>query len=295
MGRTSAVTLRDLVANAATRLRDAGLPPTDAAFDAELLARTVLSWDRATLLTRIHDAPPEGFLERYESLVTRREHREPAAQVIGFREFWGRPFRVTRDVLVPRPETELIVEEALRRFPGALTASGERVRLADIGTGSGCLAISLALAWPAVDVTATDISEAALAVAKANALRHGVSTRIQFVRTDLFDGLTAGFHLVVANPPYVQNGDRPALSPEVRDYEPAEALFGGEDGLEVIRRLLDGMADALHPQGVALMEFGAGQDDIVADSVSGRPRLRLERLVNDLKGIPRMAVIARRT
>ena len=285
----SSDTIRAHIEAAAARLRTAGLPPNDAAFDADLLARSVLRWDRADLVARAHEPPPPGFAVEYDALVARRADREPAAQVIGRREFWARDFEVTRDVLVPRPETELIVEAALD-----LHRTTPPRRVVDVGTGSGCLAVTLALEWPDADMTATDISEAALHVAARNAARHGVDGRIRFVRTSVLAGLPSGFDLIVANPPYVRSGDRPALSREVRDYEPAEALFGGEDGLDVVRTLLDQSADALGPGGHLLMEFGAGQDDQVTSLVEARPRLNLDRILADLSGIPRTAVVSRR-
>jgi release factor glutamine methyltransferase len=282
-------TIAARIRRAATRLRDAGLGPRDAVFDAELLARSVLGWGRAELLTRAEEPTSEDFTARYEALIARRERREPAAQVLGQREFWGRDFAVTRDVLVPRPESELIVETALE-----LHAASIPRRLVDVGTGSGCLAVSLALEWPAVQVLATDVSEKALRVAARNAVRHGVADQIQFVRTDLLTGLAPGLELVVANPPYVRSSDRPALSPEVRDYEPAEALFGGADGLDIVRALLDQASRALKCGGRLVMEFGAGQDDDVTALVTRCPALELETIRCDLQAIPRVAVVARR-
>ena len=274
---------------AATRLRDAGLRPPDAAFDAEMLARSVLGWDRAELLTRANHPTSEDFAVRYDALIARRERREPAAQVVGRREFWGRDFEVTRDVLVPRPETELIIETALELYAG-----DPPVLLVDVGTGSGCLAVTLALEWPAAHVIATDVSNAALRVARRNALRYRVAERVHPLQTDLLAGLSAGFELIIANPPYVRSGDRPALTPEVRDYEPAEALFGGADGLDVVRALLDQASGALRPGGRLLMEFGAGQDDDVAALIVAHPILALDEIRSDLRGIPRTSVVSRR-
>lgn len=281
-------TLQSLVQAAATRLERAGLSSREAAFDAGLLARAVLGWDRAALLARAPAPPPAGFTEQYETLVARRERREPAAQVLGFREFWGRPFEVTRDVLVPRPETELIVEAALA-FLATRRGDGTP-RVVDVGTGSGCLAVTLALETN-IPIVATDISEAALDVARRNAQRLGAAG-VEFVRTDLLDGLAPGFDVIVSNPPYVREGDRRALSPEVRDYEPEAALFGGADGLEVVRALLDTAPRYLAPGGRLFMEFGAGQDDRIESLIAARPGLGIEEVRADLQGIPRMAIIA---
>ena len=281
-------TIQSLIHAAAARLERAGLSASDAMFDAGLLARAVLGWDRATMLTRAPASPPPGFAEAYETLVARRERREPAAQVLGFREFWGRPFEVTRDVLVPRPETELIVEATLAFVNGA-RANGTP-RIVDVGTGTGCLAITLSLE-AGVPVVATDISGPALQVARRNAHRLDAGD-IHFVRTNLLDGLVPGFDAIVSNPPYVRTADRLALSPEVREYEPEEALFGGPDGLDIVRALLDAVPDYLARDGRLFMEFGAGQDDRVVELFAERPRLRLDELREDLQGIPRMAIVA---
>jgi release factor glutamine methyltransferase len=271
---------------AAARLERAGLPGRDAAFDARLLARAVLDWDAATLLARASEPPPPGFLPRYDELIARRERREPAAQVVGFREFWGRPFEVTRDVLVPRPETELIVESVLPFLAGRVTSSGARI--VDVGTGSGCVAITLALEARR-PVIATDISAAALRVAARNTAR--LHADVALVRTNLLEGFCSGFDIITANLPYVRSGDRRALSPEVREYEPAEALFGGADGLDLVRALLDCTPDYLARDGRLFLECGAGQDDRVAALVAERRALTLHDVRADLQGIPRMAIV----
>jgi release factor glutamine methyltransferase len=301
------MTFHDRIAAARARLAAAGLPADAAAFDAEVLARIALGWNRAQYLARRSGPVPPGFAVAYETLVARRERREPVAQIAGVREFWTRDFEVTRDVLTPRPETELIVEEALARrastATGATTGGSarrpgpaimRRVRAVDVGTGSGCLAVTLALEMPEADVVATDISDRALAVARRNADRLGAARRVRFVRTSLLEGLAPGFDLIVSNPPYVPDHQRQALSSEVRDYEPREAVFGGSDGFDLIRRLLVQAADRLAPDGRLLMEFGAGQDEQLQAVVSGCAGLMLCAIRDDLQGIPRMAVIRRR-
>jgi peptide chain release factor 1 len=229
----------------------------------------------------------EGDLGRAHrhALLARRERREPVAQILGIREFWGREFVVTSAVLTPRPETELVVEEAVLRFKGSPPQ-----RVIDVGTGSGCLAVTLALEFPDAAVVATDISAAALEVARANARRLGAA-RIRFVEMNLLDAIAPGsIQLIVANPPYVPAVARPALSPEVREYEPGVALFGGSDGLGIIRRLLPAASATLVPGGWLLMEFGAGSDDEVRAAVEETPGLRLEVIEDDLQGIPRVVV-----
>jgi release factor glutamine methyltransferase len=285
--------LHQIVVAARERLSRSGLPPDTAAIDAEVLARHVLGWDRARYLAERGDPPPSGFAAAYEPLLARRAAREPVAQILGRREFWGRDFEVSRDVLTPRPETEIIVEEALDHA-GRLrrTRRGAPLRLVDVGTGSGCLAITLALEVPGARVVATDISFAALTVARRNAGRLGAAG-VGFVETSLLEGLAPGFDVIVSNPPYVPLRVRRALSPDVRDYEPHEALFGGDDGLDVIRNLLNQAASALAPDGVLIMEFGAGQDDEVRALVAERPDLDLLTVRADLQGIDRVAVARR--
>ncbi len=297
------VTLHDRVRAARERLVAAGLAEQHATIDAEVLARLALGWDRAEYLARRSDAPPLGFQSAYEPLVARRARREPVAQIAGYREFWNRDFEVSRDVLTPRPETELIVEEALAIHASAtgeasmvapsLLRAAKPWRLVDVGTGSGCLAVTLALELPGVDVLATEISERALAVAQRNAIRLGAADQVRFVCTSLLEGVAPGIDMIVSNPPYVPAAYRSGLSSEVRDYEPAEAVFGGADGFELIRTLLQQSAALLVRRGWLLMEFGAGQDDQVRAIVAEYPPLAVEAIRDDLQGIPRMAVIRR--
>jgi release factor glutamine methyltransferase len=279
------MTLHEHVAQGIGRLERAGLSPSTATIDAAVLARAALGWDRAQYLAHLHDSPPETFAAAFDALLARRERREPVAQILGIREFWGREFVVTSAVLTPRPETELVVEEAVLRFKGSPPQ-----RVIDVGTGSGCLAVTLALEFPDAAVVATDISAAALEVARANARRLGAA-RIRFVEMNLLDAIAPGsIQLIVANPPYVPAVARPALSPEVREYEPGVALFGGSDGLGIIRRLLPAASATLVPGGWLLMEFGAGSDDEVRAAVEETPGLRLEVIEDDLQGIPRVVV-----
>jgi len=277
-----------LVDEAGARLSRAGLDPAEARRDAELLARTVLDWDRAAYVLGRRLPAPATFHTAYEAVVARRAAREPVAYIRGTQEFWGREFTVTPAVLVPRPETELIIEEAL-----ALTDATRRYTIADVGTGSGCLAITLAIERPASAIVATDVSRSALAVADGNARRlHARSVR--FVETDLLDGVQGPFDLVVSNPPYVRDGDRTTLPPEVRDHEPAAALFSGPDGLAHIRRLIPAAAAVGRSQGNLLFEIGAGQAEDVAAIVDGSAEWTLLGIRPDLQAIRRVVVLARR-
>ena len=277
------------VAAARQRLREAGIPLDEADLDARLLAEHVLEWDATRFFTSANGPEPDDFAATYEPLVERRARREPLAYITGRQAFWDLVFEVSPAVLIPRPESELIVETALELFPspaGVLT-------IADACTGSGCLAVALARERPAAQVIATDISDVALDVARRNAARHGVADRIQFVRGDVLDPVANPVDLIVCNPPYVAEDDRPGLQPEVRDHEPAIALFGGRDGLRIITRLIDQAPQRLTRGGALIFEFGFGQAERVAELISHVPGLTMVGLRPDLQGIPR-AVIANR-
>lgn len=199
------------------------------------------------------------------------------------------PFEVSPAVLIPRSETELIVEVVLELFPQV----NGLVTVADLCTGSGNVAVAIATERPAARITATDISQVALDVARQNARRLGVAGRIDFRCTDLLDGLQGPFDVITCNPPYVAERDRPGLQPEVRDHEPDVALFGGSDGFHLVERLVRNAAGSLRRGGHLLFEFGLGQDDRVESLVADTAELRLVELRRDLQGIARTAVVER--
>jgi release factor glutamine methyltransferase len=283
------VIIQARVAAARQRLRDAGVSPAESDIDARLLAQHVLAWTTERFLVSAGDGEPDGFAERYETLVARRIAREPLAYITGHREFWGLEFDVGPDVLIPRPSTELIVEATLDLFPDRHAA----LSVADICTGCGCVAISVAHERPDARVLATDISPAALAVASRNAAKHDVGTRVAFRAADLLDGVTGVFDAVLANPPYVFDNAGPALQPEVRNYEPAVALFGGNDGLTVIARLVEQAPSRLRAGGYLIFEFGYGQDVEIEQFVHESPALTLTGVRRDLQGIARTAICRR--
>ena len=280
--------LHERLADARETLIRAGIPAEEAALDAEVLARHVLDCDRATLLTRARDPLPSAFDRLYHALIARRVTREPVAYIVGHREFWGLEFDVTPAVLIPRPETELVVEEALASLPRR-----DIVRhIIDVGTGSGCLAVTLAVEFPPANVTATDTSHEALAVAYRNADRHNVIGRITFVQSDVLRDLTEPADLIVSNPPYVPAGDAATLQAEVARYEPASALYGGPDGLDVIRRLVGSARQHLAAGGWLIIEFGFGQEAAVRE-IAREAGWNVARIRSDLQGIPRVAVLRR--
>jgi release factor glutamine methyltransferase len=284
-------TLRDLVLAARARLAAAGIEANEAAMDAAMLARRVLGWDLARFIAHETETPPEGVPAAFESVVRRRERREPMSAITGRREFWGLEFEVGPDVLAPRPETEIIVEEATACLAreGQDASPAARLLIVDVGTGSGCLAVCLAREFPGARVIATDVSPEALAIAARNARRHGVGARVEFRQTPLVEGVNGPVALVVSNPPYIPSDDIGGLPPEVRVWEPRQALDGGPDGLAVVRELLATAPTVLAPGGWLIMEFGCGQQQGVEDAMRTSP-LELVRFTKDLLQIPRTLV-----
>lgn len=281
---TAAASVRAEVARAVGRLRDAGLPASDAARDADVLVRHVLGWDRATLLLRRDEPLSPTAAAAFEALVTRRSTREPVAYLTATREFYGRDFHVSPAVLIPRPETELIVDAVLAGTPRDAVR-----RIADVCTGSGILAVTLACERPRVEVVAADVSAEALAVARRNAAAHRVADRIAFVEGDLLLPAPGPFDIIVANPPYVPARDAATLAPDVRGFEPGLALFGGDDGLAIVRRLVVQAAARLTSAGIFVMEFGAGQQYDVARLITSAG-FEILQTADDLQSIPRVVV-----
>jgi release factor glutamine methyltransferase len=279
--------VRERIASAREALVGAGIAPADAALDAEVLARHVLGWDRAQLVARGRDEAPPDFGPVFERAVSRRTRHEPIAYIVGHREFWELDFEVTPDVLIPRPETELIVEGAID-----LLRTNPPQQIVDVCTGSGCLAVALAREFPAARVIATDISHAALGVARRNAERHGVADRVEFRLADVLTGVQARADLMVSNPPYVPASAAPALPVDVVQYEPHLALFAEGDGLEVIRRILSSAGGCLAPDGLLMMEFGYGQEEEVR-AVATPSGWQTVKVLEDLQGIARTIVLRR--
>lgn len=279
------MTLRQHLTTAKARLVAAGIEPAEAARDVLLLAMHALGWDRAAIHARDLEPPPDGFAAAYAAAIERRATREPIAYITGVQEFWNRDFAVSPAVLIPRPETELIIEEAL---------AATFVTAADIGTGSGCLAVTLAAECPRARVVATDISAPALAVARANARRHHVADRIEFQETRYLNGVAGPFDLIVSNPPYVTEGEYAGLAPEVRDFEPRSALASGAAGLDDIAGVLQAALTHLAPGGRLLLEMGHQQAGAVTALVEEQRGLCLAAIRHDLQRIARMAIIERR-
>jgi len=255
-------------------------------YQSEMLLAHVMGLARLQLYLRYADGVDAPAVERLRQLVVRRGNREPLQHLLGTVSFCGRELLTGPQALIPRPETELLAERAsqwLRAFPGAAP------RVLDFGTGSGCLAICAALACPAAQVAAVDISREALELARQNAARHGLGDRIRFCLSDGFTGLDEGsaFDLIVANPPYIPTGEIAELAPEVRDHDPRLALDGGPDGLRFYRLLAAEARQRLHPGGCLLMEIGAGQARAVAGLFAEKNWV-VEAVEQDYSGIERI-------
>jgi release factor glutamine methyltransferase len=245
----------------------------------------VLGRDRAWLLTHSEAELTPEQAQQYESWIARRALHEPVQYIVGKQEFFGRAMRVTPAVLIPRPETEHLVEALLSRVP-----KDAPLRICDVGTGSGAIAVALAHELPRAQVTALDRSAAALEIARLNAQAHHVADRVRLLESDLLSGVRGErFDAIVSNPPYV--ADSEVLEPQVREYEPQGALYAGPTGLEVYWRLIPGAWEALLPDGWLLLEIGHGQRAALAGLLASWDAVEF---VDDLAGIPRVAIARRR-
>lgn len=281
------MTFEEWLGKGEARLR-AGPHPERARRDAEALLLYVVRCERAALLVRWNEVLDAEEAANYAKLVERRLAGEPIQYITGEMEFYGLPFYVTRDVLIPRPETEHLVEKALE-----LAVRFQAPRIADVGAGSGAIAVTLACKLPQAAVTAIDLSSPALAIARQNAERNSVSGRIRFLHGDLLTPVEEEqFEIIVSNPPYVPTGDRASLAVEVREYEPALALFAGGDGLDIFRRLIPAAFSALATGGFLALEIGFGQAQEIRKLLTGAGFDGVE-FVPDLQKIPRVACARR--
>ncbi|SEG21833.1 [protein release factor]-glutamine N5-methyltransferase [Bryocella elongata] len=265
--------------------------------DAEVLAQHVLARDRAWLMAHPDAALEEPDLIRLRALVTRRAAEEPLQYLTGVQEFFGRPFEVSADVLIPRPETEQLVEAVLAWVRGRSLASPQ---ILDVGAGSGAIAVTLALELPQAHVTAVDLSPAALRVARRNGEQLGAGVR--WLESNLLAALGPepdGFDIIASNPPYIPLSDKPTLAHEVLAHEPHLALFAGDDGLEVYRRLIPQAHHALRRHGLLAMEFGFGQREALRElfaaqtSPAGDALWSEPKFLDDYAGIPRVVLAER--
>jgi release factor glutamine methyltransferase len=291
-----------------TQLREASVPSFTLA--AELLLLHVANRDRTWLYAHPEESMDPADVDAFQSLLTRRANGEPTQHLTGKQEFWSLDFEVTRDALIPRPETEHLIEVALDRLAlrelragRPQKTTGDGFVIADIGTGSGCIAVALAKELPGATIYATDISAAALAVARRNAARHSVADRIYFLESDLSQPLpqsvsrqsnsgVSRFDLLVSNPPYIPRRDANTLAAEVRDHEPAIALYGGEEGYELYASLVALAALHLKPGGIFVAELGHDSLPAVQPLLDSNPWTSVG-VTNDLAGIPRVIAAER--
>ena len=279
---TMSVSIAEILKTAAQALDHAGV--ADARREASSLLAHVFQKDRTFLISHAEDSLDEGVVREFAAAIERRAAGEPAQYITGVQDFYGRSFRVTPAVLIPRPETELLVE-------AALDVMNADAVICDVGTGSGCIAVTLLCERADARAVAVDISEAALEVARQNANAQAVEGRIEFVLSDCFAALrTHEFDVIVSNPPYVATSAMSGLQREVRDHEPLVALSPGEDGLRVIRRLLKDAPDFLCGRGHLLMEIGFDQGERVQQLVDERV-WTLRNILPDLQSIPRIVVL----
>lgn len=243
---------RQLLAEATKKLKEAGCDTPR--LDAEALLMHVWDIDKTRLIIRMENHPDAEVVHTFQAMLERRQRREPVAYITGKKEFWSRGFQVTPDVLIPRPETEHLIEVTLEKYPDQNAA----FRICDIGTGSGCIAVTFACEYPYAEIIATDVSEAALSIAQKNAKHHGAENRIQFRHGDLFHAVLpvdGPFDFIVSNPPYVGLDEFRKLEPELK-YEPYHALTDEADGLHYLRRLIEKAPAYLKQGGMLIVETG---------------------------------------
>jgi release factor glutamine methyltransferase len=298
--------VRSLLKRGIAQLREADTPSFTLA--AELLLLHVLGRNRTWLYAHPEEIIADADAQRFFELIARRATGEPTQYLTGKQEFWGLELEITQDVLIPRPETEHVIEVALDhlalrelRAGRPRKSTGAGLQIADIGTGSGCIAIALAKELTAANFVATDISPAALAIAKRNATRHAVADRIHFIECNLLEALDSplatrhlplSFDLIASNPPYIGRRESPSLPREVRDHEPRSALFGGEEGYELYADLIAQAAQHLKPGGLLVLELGHNSLPAVQPLLDARNWTNVG-VTNDLAGIPRVLAAER--
>lgn len=283
------LSIAEAILQGSHKLRKAGVP--EARLEAGLLLAYVLKKDRTYMLTHAEDPISDDELASFQDALEERAQGKPSQYILGQQEFYGLQFEVTPEVLIPRPETELLVETALK-----LVSSDKAIYFCDVGTGSGCIAIALLTQLSLARGTALDVSAAALEVAKRNAARHNVTKRLELKLSDCFAELDeqTRFDLIVSNPPYVAETSIPHLQREVRDFEPMVALTAGADGLDIIRRLVVEASDRLKPGGHLVFEIGFDQHEAVGKLIDRAGVWELQDLHHDLQGIPRTVALLKK-
>ena len=292
-GSSARIDVRGALREGMARLRAANV--SSHALAAELLLMHALGRDRTWMYANPEAALDDATAQKFFELTSRRAAGTPTQYLTGKQEFWGLEFEVTPAVLIPRPETEHVMEVALERL--GVERMCQSLTIADVGTGSGCIAVALAKELPKAEIFATDISAEALAVARRNAARHGVAERVKFVECHLLDGVKAEarpFELIVSNPPYVARDEETQLPRDVREHEPHAALFAGPNGTEIYEALIAQAAKRLRSGGLLVVEIGYGALERVTPLLSDSPSWTDIRVTSDLAGIPRVISAAAR-
>ena len=307
-------TIRDILNWAAEYLKSRNIPSDR--LDSEVLLSFILKKDRTYLYTNSEKPILPEEHKKFKELIERRGRREPLSYITGEKEFWSLKFKVSRDTLIPRPETEILVQAVLDiiKYPSPPPLPiGERIKvrgikILDIGTGSGNIAVSIAKESPEFHVFTVDKSDSALSVAKENAIIHNVAGRITFLKGDLYkfkaqssklkalkyEALPLNFDIIVSNPPYIPTGDIEGLMPEVMDWEPRWALDGGKDGLEIVRKIIKDAPLFLKSKGFLAMEIGFGQSEEVSRIISETDKFHNIKTIKDLSGIERVVTAWKR-
>ncbi len=280
-GQSGEVTFGVAQLSGRDKLAAGGIETPD--IDARKLLEAMAKISHARLISNHASVIPNETLERFEAVLARRLAGEPVHRIIGYREFFGRKFNLSKETLEPRPDTELLVEAVLGRF----TDTGDAVRILDIGTGTGVIAVTLLAELQKAVATAVDISDDALETARKNANLHGVEGRLDCVQSDLFEKLTGKFDVIVSNPPYVESSEIERLQAEVRLHDPRAALDGGEDGLDFYRLILAGGAEFLSNGGELFLEIGEGQLESVSQIV-GDTGWCVSDVLRDMLGVNRV-------
>ncbi|GJL84610.1 MAG: release factor glutamine methyltransferase [Micavibrio sp.] len=276
--------MKNLYKKAQERLATGAIDSPD--LDARLIIKAVLNVADADFITCSDISVSDQDNQTIELMIERRLAGEPVSRILGEREFWGLSFKITPDVLDPRPDTETIIEAALKRFGARPPQS-----IVDLGTGSGCILIALLHEWPSAQGVAVDVSENALSVAKENAERHKVADRIRFVEGDWGQDINESFDLIVSNPPYIPQAIIPNLAPEVQNHDPILALQGGEDGLQAYRAIFSQLKPLMNEDAVALFEIGYDQQNDVV-RLAEESRFSIEGIYADLAGNQRVVEIS---
>jgi len=290
-------TIREAYRQASSLLSRGGID--DPGRQAELLIQEVLGWTRTRYLLSWDEPFPEDKELLLERMLSRRLNGEPLQYIVGQQEFYGIPFRVNRSVLIPRPETELLVEAVMRRGREWVQADGRIPRVLDVGTGSGAIAVTLAVKCPGWRITASDISQEALQVAQSNAEMNGVADRISWVHGDLLEPWLArdetafDYDILVSNPPYIAEDELATLQVEVREFEPHTALVGGKDGLRVYARLVEQLKRVRHKPRMVALEVGKGQHEAVMRMLGDVQEWSEITVIPDLAGILRHVIAVR--